>query len=104
VNLSILRPLRLSRSVRESGSSRILPAPAQGGPEPSKSPTQSPSHGVPWFSSYGSDFNKDFGVTTERGENFGLSVFLREGKAVYHTYFTNSRGVDRSGSILTCLT
>lgn len=30
---------------------------------------------VPWFSSFGSDFNYDFGVTTGQGETFGLSVF-----------------------------
>ena len=31
---------------------------------------------VPWFSSFDSDFNQDFGVTTDEGETFGLSVFL----------------------------
>src|SRR6185503_15020303 len=35
---------------------------------------------VPWYSSARSDFNDDFGVTTEAGETFGLSVFLRDGK------------------------
>ena len=50
---------------------------------------------VPWFSSYGSDFNYDFGVTTEEGESFGLSVFLRDGETVYRTYFTTARGADR---------
>ena len=50
---------------------------------------------VPWFSSYGSDFNTDFGVTTDEGERFGLSVFLRDGESVYRTYFTSARGVDR---------
>src|SRR5262249_6088393 len=45
---------------------------------------------VPWFSSYGSDFNYDFGVTTEDGESFGLSVFLRDGETVYRTYFTTA--------------
>src|SRR5262249_16622043 len=35
---------------------------------------------IPWFSSAGSDFNnRDFGVTTQAGEMFALSVFLREG-------------------------
>src|SRR5579862_3921816 len=29
---------------------------------------------VPWFSSYGSDFNYDFGVTNDEGEMPGLSV------------------------------
>jgi len=50
---------------------------------------------VPWLSSYGSDFNQDFGVTTKKGETFGLSVFLRDGESIYHTYFTKARGVDR---------
>lgn len=49
---------------------------------------------VPWFSSAGTDFNEDFGVTSTEGENFGLSVFLREGDDVFHTYFTNGRGVE----------
>jgi predicted dithiol-disulfide oxidoreductase (DUF899 family) len=50
---------------------------------------------VPWYSSFGSDFNRDLGVTTDEGEAFGLSVFLRDGDAVYRTYFTAARGVDR---------
>jgi predicted dithiol-disulfide oxidoreductase (DUF899 family) len=49
---------------------------------------------LPWFSSFGSDFNVDFGVTTEQGEVFGLSVFLRDGDDVFRTYFTNGRGVE----------
>jgi predicted dithiol-disulfide oxidoreductase (DUF899 family) len=65
---------------------------------------------IPWYSSFGSDFNYDFHVTldetvapveynyTEKaallakgesyfteGESHGLSVFLREGDSVYHT-------------------
>ena len=50
---------------------------------------------VPWFSSYGSDFNYDFGVTSGDGETFGLSVFLRDGETVHRTYFTTARGTDR---------
>jgi predicted dithiol-disulfide oxidoreductase (DUF899 family) len=53
---------------------------------------------VPWYSSSGSDFNDDFGVTTDAGEIFGLSVFLRDGESVYHTYFTDGRGVEYLGS------
>jgi predicted dithiol-disulfide oxidoreductase (DUF899 family) len=49
---------------------------------------------VPWFSSYGSDFNYDFGVTDEDGEKPGLSVFLREGEDILHSYSTSGRGVD----------
>lgn len=54
---------------------------------------------IPWVSSAENDFNKDFGVTTAEGENFGLSVFLRDGKKVYRTYFTTARGVESLGSV-----
>jgi predicted dithiol-disulfide oxidoreductase (DUF899 family) len=49
---------------------------------------------IPWYSSGGSDFNRDFGRTTDRGETFGLSVFLRDGDDVFRTYFTEGRGVE----------
>ena len=49
---------------------------------------------VPWFSSFGSDFNADFGVSTNDGESFGLSVFLRDSDRIFRTYFTSGRGVD----------
>jgi predicted dithiol-disulfide oxidoreductase (DUF899 family) len=58
---------------------------------------------IPWFSSFGSDFNYDFGVTTDEGEIFGLSVFLRDGGNIFHTYFTNGRGVEALGSNWTFL-
>jgi predicted dithiol-disulfide oxidoreductase (DUF899 family) len=48
----------------------------------------------PWYSSEGSDFNKDLGLTTEKGENFGLSVFLHDEKNVYRTYHTGGRGTE----------
>jgi predicted dithiol-disulfide oxidoreductase (DUF899 family) len=66
---------------------------------------------VPWYSSYGSDFNYDFHATQDEaiapveynykdkatleaegaawlavGETPGISVFLREGDGVFHTY------------------
>jgi predicted dithiol-disulfide oxidoreductase (DUF899 family) len=50
---------------------------------------------VPWFSSFDSDFNYDFGVTTAQGETFALSVFLHDGDDVFQTYRTTARGVDR---------
>jgi predicted dithiol-disulfide oxidoreductase (DUF899 family) len=78
---------------------------------------------VPWYSSHGSDFNYDFNVTQDeairpveynyrtkaellakgedyftRGENSGLSVFLRDKESVFHTYSTYSRGSDLLGS------
>ncbi len=58
---------------------------------------------VPWVSSKSSDFNRDFGVTTDEGERHGLSVFLRDGDAVYRTYFTTARGVEPLGSTWTFL-
>ena len=58
---------------------------------------------VPWYSSFGSDFNRDFGVTTDEGETFGLSVFLRDGDRIFHTYFTDGRGVEHLGSVWTFL-
>jgi len=73
----------------------------------------------PWVSSFGSDFNYDFHVTLDpekgsyeynytsakdllaagkiwfpKGEMPGLSVFLRDGDSVYHTYSTYQRGLD----------
>jgi predicted dithiol-disulfide oxidoreductase (DUF899 family) len=47
---------------------------------------------VPWFTSSGSDFNVDFGVTTDDRETFGLSVFLRDGDRIFRTYFTSGAG------------
>ena len=73
----------------------------------------------PWLSSYGTDFNYDLHVTldpteasieynyanaaelvkagklwSEKGELPGLSVFLRDGDSVFHTYSTYTRGLD----------
>ncbi|HJZ75945.1 MAG TPA: DUF899 domain-containing protein [Vicinamibacterales bacterium] len=73
----------------------------------------------PWVSSFGTDFNNDFGVTLDperppyeynytdaqtllearkiwfaKGELPGLSVFLRDGDRVFHTYSTYQRGLD----------
>jgi predicted dithiol-disulfide oxidoreductase (DUF899 family) len=66
---------------------------------------------LPWYSSFASDFNVDFGVSPEEpqptkyqdGETFGLSVFLCDGDAVYRTYFTNGRGTEALGSNWTFL-
>ncbi|HEY3468015.1 MAG TPA: DUF899 domain-containing protein [Amycolatopsis sp.] len=43
---------------------------------------------VPWVSAHGTTFPDDCGV----GRGFGVSVFLRDGDAVYRTYFTSGRG------------
>jgi predicted dithiol-disulfide oxidoreductase (DUF899 family) len=66
---------------------------------------------LPWFSSFGSDFNPDLGVgpatpqpsKDQDGESFGLSVFLRDGDEVTRTYFTTARGVEALGSVWTFL-
>jgi predicted dithiol-disulfide oxidoreductase (DUF899 family) len=49
---------------------------------------------IPWYSSDGTDFNDDFHVSTAEGETFGLSVFLREGEDIFHTYFTTDRALE----------
>jgi predicted dithiol-disulfide oxidoreductase (DUF899 family) len=64
----------------------------------------------PWYSSRGSDFNFDYHVSFKPGvkegdynfreeaigqsENPGVSVFIRDGGKVYHTYSTYARGLD----------
>ena len=48
----------------------------------------------PWYSSFGSDFNDDFQVTTDTGETHGLSVFFRIDDDVFHTYSTYNRGTE----------
>ncbi len=69
---------------------------------------------VPWYSSYGSDFNYDFHVTIDKSqdsveynyqdlsgrdgsgsiEGHGTSVFLRDDGRVFHTYTTYARGAE----------
>ncbi|MGH8510862.1 MAG: DUF899 domain-containing protein [Gammaproteobacteria bacterium] len=74
---------------------------------------------VPWYSSFGSDFNYDFHVTLDEnvapveynyrdkaemearqgpnlmeGEEHGLSVFFRTAADVFHTYSTYARGTE----------
>jgi predicted dithiol-disulfide oxidoreductase (DUF899 family) len=58
---------------------------------------------IPWYSSEGSGFNEDIGVTTADGETFALNVFFRDGKDVYRTYHTDGRGVEILGSVWTLL-
>lgn len=77
---------------------------------------------MPWYSSYGSDFNYDFHATQDesvapvmynyrdkatlehlgqhyhiKGEQPGLSCFLRKGDNVFHTYSTYGRGGETVG-------
>jgi predicted dithiol-disulfide oxidoreductase (DUF899 family) len=74
---------------------------------------------IPWFSSFGSDFNYDFHVTNDEkvapveynyrnkaeleaakvpnaisGEEHGVSVFFRLGDDVFHTYSVYARGTE----------
>jgi predicted dithiol-disulfide oxidoreductase (DUF899 family) len=62
---------------------------------------------VPWYSSYGSDFNQDFEVTLEHEgelvERPGVSCFLRDHDRVFHTYSTYERGLDGLGSTTSLL-
>jgi predicted dithiol-disulfide oxidoreductase (DUF899 family) len=66
---------------------------------------------IPWYSSFESDFNVDFGVGPESpeegvyqdGENFGLSVFICDGDEIFRTYFTSRRGVEALGPVWTFL-
>lgn len=53
---------------------------------------------IPWYSSEGSDFNRDFGATRDDGEMFGISVFIRDGDTIYRSYHTTLRGVEYLGS------
>jgi predicted dithiol-disulfide oxidoreductase (DUF899 family) len=51
---------------------------------------------LPWYSSFGNDFNRDFDlIRPDGGETFAMSVYLRDGEDVFRTYTTNGRGVDR---------
>lgn len=74
---------------------------------------------IPLYSSFGGDFNYDFHATSDEkvapaeynyrpraehianeepwfadGEHHGISVFLRDGDAIFHTYSTYARGVE----------
>ena len=57
----------------------------------------------PWVSSAKNSFNRDFGLTTEKGENHGLSVFVRQGDEIFRTYFTTARGLEPAGTIWSLL-
>lgn len=51
---------------------------------------------TPWYSCLESTFNEDLGIDGNR--EHALSVFLRDGKKIYRTYFTGSRGVEYLGT------
>lgn len=66
---------------------------------------------IRWYSSHGSDFNVDFGVTVTAddarynyapfaggtGEMPGMSCFLRDGGRVFHTYSNYARAAEWTG-------
>lgn len=52
-----------------------------------------------WVSSEHNTFNVDFGLTTSKGEDHGLSVFLRDGDDIFRTYFTTARGSEILGNV-----
>jgi predicted dithiol-disulfide oxidoreductase (DUF899 family) len=47
---------------------------------------------LPWASSAGSTFNEDFHTTVDGEERHAISVFLRDGDRVFHTWQTFNRG------------
>src|SRR4029453_14664356 len=66
---------------------------------------------VPWYSSFGTDFNHDLGVGPKRpqagenqdGETFALSAFFRDGDKIFRTYYAKGRGVETIGPVWTLL-
>ncbi|HET8933493.1 MAG TPA: DUF899 domain-containing protein [Polyangiales bacterium] len=56
-----------------------------------------------WVSSARDSFNVDLGLTTDKGENHGISVFVRDGGEIYRTYFTSARGLEPAGTIWSLL-
>jgi predicted dithiol-disulfide oxidoreductase (DUF899 family) len=79
---------------------------------------------VPWYSSFGSDFNYDYQVTLDASRDLvdynyravpeavdderstelpGFSCFLREGDEIFHTYSAYARGTEYIGNTYTLL-
>ncbi len=58
---------------------------------------------INWVSSANNSFNRDFGLTTDEGEQHGLSVFLKDDGAIYWTYFTSARGLEKVGTVWSLL-
>jgi predicted dithiol-disulfide oxidoreductase (DUF899 family) len=54
---------------------------------------------ITWVSASNNSFNQDFELTTSEGERHGISVFLQEDDAIYWTYFTSARGLEKIGTI-----
>ena len=108
-SLSLLNPALLGH-LHQRGSSFVLVSRA---PYARISQVQQErGYPVQWYSSYGSDFNFDLGVSFGKDEpaphyNYrdepqlhgadempGFSCFLRDGDDVFHTYSTYARGTD----------
>jgi predicted dithiol-disulfide oxidoreductase (DUF899 family) len=53
---------------------------------------------LPWYSSANNEFNADIGVTTDKGEDHRVNVFLRQGDQIYYTYYTSQRGTEVIGA------
>jgi predicted dithiol-disulfide oxidoreductase (DUF899 family) len=51
----------------------------------------------PWYSGT-EEFNRDFDVSDESGNSFGLNVFYRDGADVYRTHFVARRGLEAFGT------
>lgn len=49
---------------------------------------------LPWYSSFGTTFNEDFGMTVDDQEGQGFSVLLRDGDRVFQTNHVTGRGVE----------
>jgi predicted dithiol-disulfide oxidoreductase (DUF899 family) len=48
---------------------------------------------IPWYSSFGSDFNYDFEVSSDKGESPGVTAFIRNDDGeIFHTYSVYDRG------------
>jgi predicted dithiol-disulfide oxidoreductase (DUF899 family) len=51
---------------------------------------------MPWYSAWDTNFNKDLNI--DGNAHHELSVFFRDGKKIYRTYFTGGRGVEYVGT------
>jgi len=51
----------------------------------------------PWYSGT-AQFARDFDVSDESGNSFGLNVFYRDGEDVYRTHFVARRGLEAFGT------
>lgn len=49
---------------------------------------------IPWYSSYETSFNEDFGATIHGGESQAFSVLLRDGDRIFQTNHITGRGVE----------